>query len=113
MTFATREEIYRKFQEDDTPDVLLGTMRLLGTGITLTRARQIVIVDLDYNASSGDQAEKRISRIGQTNESIAHILLCTDVKIEQEIRKRHDKRQQVQNMTMRRTWIMAMQVMQN
>ena len=52
-----------------------------------------MIVDLDYNASSGDQAEKRISPIGQTNKSIAHILLCTDVKIEQEIKKRHDKRQ--------------------
>lgn len=103
MSFATREEIYKRFQENDTPDVLLGTIRLLGKGITLTRARQSVIVDLDYNASSGDQAEKRISRIGQTNESIAHVLVCTDVKIEQEIRKRHDKRKQVQNMTMRKT----------
>lgn len=103
MSFATREEIYNRFQENDTPDVLLGTICLLGKGITLTRARQIVIVDLDYNASSGDQAEKRISRIGQTNESIAHVLVCTDVKIEQEIRKRHDKHKQVQNMTMRKT----------
>ena len=95
MNFVAREEIYRQFQENDTPDVLLRTLRLLGTGITLTHARQIVIVDLDYNASSSDQAEKRISRIGQTNESIAHILVCTDVKIEQEIKKCHDKRQQV------------------
>ena len=77
--------------------------------ITLTFAQQIVIVDLNYNAFSGDQAEKKISRIGQINKSI----LCTNVKIEQEIRKNHDKRQQVQDMTMRRTWIIAMRVMQN
>lgn len=58
MSFATQEEIYKRFQENDTPDVLLGTIRLLGKGITtLTRARQIVIVDLDYNASLGDLAE--------------------------------------------------------
>ena len=61
MTFVTWEEIYRKFQEDNIPDVLLGIMRLLRMGITLTRARQIVIVDLDYNASSSGQVGKRIS----------------------------------------------------
>ena len=91
MSFATRDKIYKRFQEEDTPDVLLGTMRLLGTEITLTRARQIVIVDLDYNTSSSNQAEKKISRIGQTNKLIAYILVYTDVKIEQEIRKRHNK----------------------
>ncbi len=80
----------------------MGTMHLLGTGITLTRARQIVIIDLDYNTYLSDQAEKRISRIGQSNESTAHILICTDVTIEQHIRKRHNKRQEIQKMRMRK-----------
>lgn len=102
LNFATQENAYKRFQEEDTPDILIGTMRLLGTGITLTRVRQIVIVDLDYNASLSNQAEKNISCIGQTNESTAHILVCTDVAIEQLIRKRHKKRQEVQNMTMRK-----------
>ena len=54
MTFATWEKMYKKFQENDTPDVLLGIIHLFGTGIILTHARLIVIVDLDYNASLGD-----------------------------------------------------------
>ena len=93
MTFVTWEEIYRKFQENDTPNILLGTICLLGTRIILTRIQQIVIVDLDYNASLGDLAKKRISQIGQINESIAYILVYMDVKIEEKIRKQHDKRQ--------------------
>ncbi len=80
----------------------MGTMHLLGTGITLTRAREIVLIDLDYNACSNDQAENRISQIEQSNKSTAHILVCTDVTIEQQIRKRHDKRQEIQIMTMRK-----------
>ena len=64
MTFATWEKIYRKFQEDNTPNVLLGIMRFLRTVIILTHAWQIVIIDLNSNASSDDQAEKNISRIG-------------------------------------------------
>lgn len=56
MKFASREQIYKWFQEDDSPEILVGTMRLL------TRARQIVIVDLDYDASSGIQVEKKKSR---------------------------------------------------
>ncbi len=78
------------------------TIHLLRTEIILTQVRQIVIIDFDYNACSSNQAEKRISRIGQSNESTAHILVCTDITIGQQIRKRHDKHQEIQKMTMRK-----------
>ncbi len=42
---------------------MIKTMRLLGIGITLTQIRQIVIIDLDNNAYSNNQAEKSISWI--------------------------------------------------
>ena len=76
-------------------------MRPMGTGSTLTRAGQTV-VNLDYDASSGNQAEKGISRIGQTNESMVHVLVCMYFIIEQEIRRQHDKRQKLQKMTIRK-----------
>lgn len=57
-------------------------IHFIETGIILTRAQQIVIVDLNYNASSSNQAEKKISQIGQTNKLIAYILIYIDVKIE-------------------------------
>ncbi len=48
LNFATCENIFKRFQEEDKPDILMETMHLLGIGITLTRARQIVIINVDY-----------------------------------------------------------------
>lgn len=39
----------------------MGMMRLLETEMTLTQLKQIVIIDLDYNAYSSNQMENRIS----------------------------------------------------
>ena len=39
-------------------------MRLLGTGITVIQARQIVIIDLNYNAYLSYQTKKKISQTG-------------------------------------------------
>ncbi len=64
---------------------------LLKTGITLTWAKQIVLIDLNSNTYSRDQVEKRISLIGQSYEYTAHILVYTNVTIEQKIRTPHDK----------------------
>lgn len=61
-------------------------------GITLIYAQQIIIVDLDYNISLSNHVEKRISWIRQTNKLIADILICTDVKIGEEIKKRYNER---------------------
>ncbi len=78
------------------------TMRLLRIGITLTQARQIIIIDLNYNAYLSDQAEKRIPQIKQSNESTAHILTCTNITIKQQIKKRHNKQQEIQKMTIKK-----------
>lgn len=60
MSFTTRDEIYKQFQEEDNTDVLLRTICLLETGIILTHARQIIIMDLNYNIFLSDQIKKRI-----------------------------------------------------
>ncbi len=104
LNFATRENIYKQFQEENKPDIFMETMRLLGTGITLTQARQMVIIDLNYNACLSNQVEKRISQIGQSNEAITYILVYTDDIIEQQIKKCHNKRQEIQKITMRKAW---------
>ena len=102
LNFAIWENIYEQFQEDNKPDILIKTMRLLEIEITLTQVRQIVIIDHDYNAYSNKQAEKKISQIEQFNKSTAHILVCTDVTIKQQIRKCYNKRQKIQKMIMRK-----------
>lgn len=108
MSFAIGDKIYKRFQKEDTLGILLRMMRLLEIEITPTCVWQIIIVDLKYNAFSSDQAEKRISWIRQTNKSIAHIFVYTDIKIKQKIKKSNNKNQQVQNITMRKTYIIAM-----
>ena len=60
LNFATWENIYKQLQKKDKPNILMGTMRLLRIEITLTWARQIVIIDLNYNAYLNDQVEKKI-----------------------------------------------------
>lgn len=47
-------------------------MKLMGTEITLTRARQIIIADPGFESFSEEQAKKKISKIRQQNETIAH-----------------------------------------
>ncbi len=72
--------------------IIVGTMRLMGTEINLTRARQIIIVDPEYTSYAEEQAEGRITRIGQINYTTAYFLVCYDIEIERRIKQRHRKR---------------------
>ncbi len=63
LNFAIQKNISKQFQEENKPDGLMRTMCLLGIGIILTQARQIVIINLDYNGYLSNQAEKKISWI--------------------------------------------------
>ena len=82
LNFANWENIYKQFQKVDKLDILKETMHLLKTEITLTQARQIIIINLNYNVYLNNQVEKKISQIKQSNESTAYILVYIDVIIE-------------------------------
>lgn len=60
-----RDEIIKQFQGGGAP-VLVATMGTLREGVTLHRARFVVMHDLDWVLQRMLQAEKRIHRIGQT-----------------------------------------------
>lgn len=60
FNFAFWKSIYKDFQEEDILDILMEMMRLLETEIILIQTKEIIIVDLDYNAFSSNQVEKRI-----------------------------------------------------
>ena len=61
----TQEEI-KKFQEDDSCKIIIGTIGAMGTGITLTKASNIIFYDRPWNFSTVEQAEDRAHRIGTT-----------------------------------------------
>ncbi len=72
--------------------IIVEIMRLMSTEINSTRARQIIIVDFEYTSYAKEQAERRITRIGQINCTMAHFLVCYVIVIERRIKHRYRKR---------------------
>lgn len=62
-----RSEEVKKFQEDPSVRVCLGTIQAMGEGVTLTAASNVILADRWWNQPSNQQAEDRLHRIGQKN----------------------------------------------
>jgi SNF2 family DNA or RNA helicase len=82
---SLREEIRKDFDRKHTPhradskyDVLLGNYKAAGTGLNLTAATSMVILDREWNGGKEDQALDRIFRIGQTEKTTVNILTAKD-----------------------------------
>lgn len=67
-----------KFQKDDKYKVFIGTISKCGTGVTLTTASYMIMIDTPFTASSTEQAEDRIYRIGTTKPVFIYHLICED-----------------------------------
>jgi len=61
-----RDQIIRRFQETDDPQILVVQTHAGGVAITLHRAATAIFYSLDYNAEAYEQARGRIHRGGQT-----------------------------------------------
>lgn len=62
-----RAEAVRRFQNDPDCRVFLSTTATGGTGITLTAASDVLVVEQEWVPADLDQAEDRLHRLGQTN----------------------------------------------
>lgn len=60
-----REGVVRRFQSDDGTPVLLLSLKAGGTGLNLTAADHVFILDPWWNPAAEDQAADRAHRIGQ------------------------------------------------
>lgn len=58
-------EAVRRFQEDHDVRVAVCSLRAGSTGVTLTAASHMLLVELDWTPAQLEQAEARIHRIGQ------------------------------------------------
>ena len=67
-----------KFQEDDEHKVILGTFSKAGTGITLTRASYMIMLDEPWTFALYCQARDRIYRIGSDRPVTVYNLICED-----------------------------------
>nr|XP_054772137.1 uncharacterized protein LOC129280108 [Lytechinus pictus] len=82
-----REAIIQDFQQNDSYNLFLLSTKVGGTGLNLTSADRIVIVDPDWNPSTDNQAVGRAYRIGQTKSVIVYRLITCGT-VEEKIYRR-------------------------
>lgn len=74
MNAKVRSEIISRFYSEEDKRVLLISMKAGNSGLTLTCANHVVIVDPFWNPYVEEQAQDRCYRISQTREVTVHRL---------------------------------------
>ncbi|WP_040797264.1 DEAD/DEAH box helicase [Nocardia higoensis] len=88
---AERARIVADFQSVDGPPVLVLSLRAAGTGLTLTRAADVVHYDRWWNPAVEAQASDRVHRIGQTR-TVTVTTLTSNTTVEEHIASMHDRK---------------------
>ncbi len=71
-----RQEYIDDFQKYDEHKIMIGTYGALGTGVTLTKASVIILLDEPWSMALREQAVDRCHRIGQHNNLTIYTLMC-------------------------------------
>lgn len=86
-----RDSEIHKFKTDDDCMVIIGTLKLLGTGFTLTEADTVIFLDSPWTAALKAQAEDRTHRIGTKHTVNIITLVCestVDERVEEIVSKK-------------------------
>ena len=78
---ATKELAYPDYDDD----VIASTFRLLGTGITLTKADKVVLMEPQHLSLAEKQAKARALRLTQERFVMIARLVCPNIAIEKVI----------------------------
>lgn len=75
---TARDDAVRRFQEEDgeQAQLIVCSLAVAGQGLTLTRASNVVFLELDWTPAKHEQAEDRCHRIGQSDAVNAWYLLA-------------------------------------
>lgn len=84
-----RERRIKQFQTDPGVRVFLGQIQACATGITLTAADNIVIVEPEWSSDINVQAAKRIHRIGQDKPCLVRMVALAETLDEAIVRNHH------------------------
>ncbi len=71
-----REAVVKTFQSEAGPPVMLVSLKAGGTGLNLTAADHVFLLDPWWNPAVEDQATGRAHRIGQTRPVVVHRLVA-------------------------------------
>ena len=91
-----RQNIVTQFQEDESIQIFLMSLKAGGVGLTLTAADYVYIVDPWWNPAVEDQAIDRTHRIGQDKAIFAYKMICKD-SIEEKIILLQQKKKSIAN----------------
>ena len=86
-----RAEIIRRFSEGQGAPVMLISLKAGGTGLNLTAADHVFLLDPWWNPAVEDQAADRAHRIGQTRPVVVHRLIARDT-VEERILELHARK---------------------
>lgn len=89
-----REEQVELFQNDDTVPIFLISLKAGGTGLNLTKAEYVFLIDPWWNPAVENQAIDRAHRIGQENKVVA-VRLITPNTIEEKIMELQQRKRQL------------------
>lgn len=87
-----RIEEVKRFQEDPSIKLCLGTIQAMGEGITLTASSNVILADRWWNQPVCDQAIDRLHRIGQKNAVQVIYPICensVDATLDQILERKH------------------------
>jgi hypothetical protein len=87
-----RAGVVAAFQADDGPPVLLLSLQAGGSGLNLTAADHVFLLDPWWNPAVEDQAADRAHRIGQSRPVLVHRLVATDTVEERVLALQESKR---------------------
>ncbi|MFC4374627.1 DEAD/DEAH box helicase [Nocardia halotolerans] len=86
-----RADIVRAFQAPGGPPILVLSLRAAGTGLTLTRAADVIHFDRWWNPAVEAQASDRAHRIGQTR-TVTVTTLTSATTVEEHIAAMHTRK---------------------
>ncbi|MDI2129039.1 DEAD/DEAH box helicase [Yinghuangia seranimata] len=86
-----RADMVRRFQAHDGPEVLVLSLKAGGTGLTLTRAADVIHFDRWWNPAVEAQASDRVHRIGQTR-TVTVTTLTSATTVEEHIAAMHARK---------------------
>lgn len=89
---TNRKAIVDGFQADEGPPVLLASLKAGGTGLNLTAADHVFLVDPWWNPAAEDQAADRAHRIGQERPVMVYRLVTRDTVEERILALQQSKR---------------------
>ncbi|MBC3791424.1 DEAD/DEAH box helicase [Spirosoma utsteinense] len=95
---TNRADRVNRFQQDETVRVFLISLKAGGTGLNLTQADYVYLVDPWWNPAVENQAIDRSYRIGQKKNVVAVRLICPDTIEEKILELQEAKRELADNL---------------